>query len=184
MINKIDRQDARAEEVVSEVFDLFIDLDATDEQIDFPMIFTPSRATASRNANLRTKARRSAAAVRSDHQDDSAAGAPVDGVLQLLVANLDYNDYVGRLAIGRIFSGAVAVGDQVSICKLDGRIEKTKVTKLYAFEGMKRVPIERAEPARSSRSPASKTSTSARRFLQPTTRSRCRESPSTSRPSR
>src|SRR6185369_2341025 len=71
--------------------------------------------------------------------------APVDGVLQLLVANLDYNDYVGRLAIGRIFSGAVAVGDHVSICKLDGRIEKTKVTKLYAFEGMKQVPIEHAE---------------------------------------
>jgi GTP-binding protein len=63
-------------------------------------------------------------------------------VLQLLVANLDYNDYVGRLAIGRIFSGAVAVGDQVSICKLDGSIERTKVTKLYAFEGLKQTPID------------------------------------------
>src|SRR6185369_17500569 len=71
--------------------------------------------------------------------------APVDGVLQLLVANLDYNDYVGRLAIGRIFSGSVAVGDHVSICKLDGGIQKNKVTKLYAFEGLKQVPIERAE---------------------------------------
>ncbi|HST21068.1 MAG TPA: EF-Tu/IF-2/RF-3 family GTPase, partial [Blastocatellia bacterium] len=63
----------------------------------------------------------------------------------LLVANLDYNDYVGRLAIGRIFSGTVKVGDQIAICKLDGRIEKTKVTKLYAFEGMKQTPIESAE---------------------------------------
>jgi GTP-binding protein len=65
--------------------------------------------------------------------------------LQLLVANLDYNDYVGRLAIGRLFSGAVAVGDQVSICKLDGRVEKTRVTRLYSFEGLKQNLIERAE---------------------------------------
>ncbi len=71
--------------------------------------------------------------------------AKADAVLQLLVANLDYNDYVGRLAIGRIFSGTVKVGDQIAICKLDGRIEKTKVTKLYAFEGMKQTPIESAE---------------------------------------
>ena len=71
-----------------------------------------------------------------------APAAPVDGVLQLLVANLDYNDYVGRLAIGRIFSGTVAVGDQVSICKRDGSIERTKVTKLYAFEGLKQTPID------------------------------------------
>jgi len=144
VINKIDRQDARAPEVVSEVFDLFIDLDATEEQNDFPVIYTIARS----------------GVAKRELADDSSdlrplfdqilttipkPAAPIDGVLQLLVANLDYNDYVGRLAIGRIFSGAVAVGDQISICKLDGRIEKTKVTKLYAFEGMKQVPIERAE---------------------------------------
>ena len=144
VINKIDRQDARAAEVVSEVFDLFIDLDATDEQNDFPVIYTVARD----------------GAAKRELADDSSdlrplfdqilttipkPAAPIDGVLQLLVANLDYNDYVGRLAIGRIFSGAVAVGDQISICKLDGRIEKTKVTKLYAFEGMKQVPIDHAE---------------------------------------
>jgi GTP-binding protein len=144
VINKIDRQDARAEEVVSEVFDLFIDLDANEEQADFRIIYTVARDGV---------AKRELADEGSDLRplfDEiirtiPKPAAPIDGVLQLLVANLDYNDYVGRLAIGRIFSGAVAVGDQISICKLDGRIEKTKVTKLYAFEGMKQVPIDRAE---------------------------------------
>jgi GTP-binding protein len=144
VINKIDRQDARAEEVVSEVFDLFIDLDATEQQAGFPIIYTVAREGIAKRE------------LADDSQDlrplfdeilrtIPPPAAPLDSVLQMLVANLDYNDYVGRLAIGRIFAGAVAVGDQVSICKLDGRIEKTRVTKLYAFEGMKQVPIERAE---------------------------------------
>jgi len=144
VINKIDRQDARSAEVVSEVFDLFIDLDATEEQNDFPVIYTVARDGVAKreliddSTNLRPLFDQILATIPKP-------AAPVDGVLQLLVANLDYSDYVGRLAIGRIFSGAVAVGDQISICKLDGRIEKTKVTKLYAFEGMKQVPIDRAE---------------------------------------
>lgn len=143
VINKIDRQDARAEEVVSEVFDLFIDLDATEEQIDFPVIYTVARDGVAKR-NLADEGR--------DLQplfDEILKTIPPpvasDGVLQLLVANLDYNEYVGRLGIGRIFSGAVAVGDMISICKLDGRIEKTKVTKLYAFEGLKQQPIDKAD---------------------------------------
>ena len=141
VINKIDRQDARAAEVVSEVFDLFIDLDASEGQVDFPVIYTVARdGTAKReladaSSDLRPLFDQILTTIPKP-------AAPTDGVLQLLVANLDYNDYVGRLAIGRIFSGAVAVGDQISICKLDGRIEKTKVTKLYAFEGLKQVPID------------------------------------------
>jgi GTP-binding protein len=144
VINKIDRQDARAAEVVSEVFDLFIDLDATEEQNDFPVIYTVARdgvakrELADEGSDLRPLFDQILTTIPKP-------AAPIDGVLQLLVANLDYNDYVGRLAIGRIFSGAVAVGDQISICKLDGRIEKTKVTRLYAFEGMKQVPIDHAE---------------------------------------
>ncbi|MEK6325281.1 MAG: translational GTPase TypA [Acidobacteriota bacterium] len=144
VINKIDRQDARAEEVVSEVFDLFIDLDATEEQVDFPVIYTVARngiakrELADEGSDLRPLFDQILSTIPKP-------AAPTDGVLQLLVANLDYNDYVGRLAIGRIFSGAVAVGDQISICKLDGRVEKTKVTKLFAFEGMKQVPIDRAQ---------------------------------------
>jgi len=141
VINKIDRQDARAEEVVSEVFDLFIDLDATEEQADFPIIYTVARdgiakrSLTDQSSDLRPLFDEILRAI-------PAPAAPVDGVLQLLVANLDYNDYVGRLAIGRIFSGTVAVGDQVSICKLDGSSERTKVTKLYAFEGLKQTPID------------------------------------------
>jgi GTP-binding protein len=144
VINKIDRQDARAEEVVSEVFDLFIDLDATEDQIDFPVIYTVARNGI---------ARRSLADEGIDLRplfDEiirtiPAPVVPAEDVLQMLVANLDYNDYVGRLAIGRIFSGKVSVGDQVAICKLDGRVEKTRATKLYAFEGLKQLPIESAE---------------------------------------
>jgi GTP-binding protein len=144
VINKIDRQDARAAEVVSEVFDLFIDLDATEAQVDFPVIYTVARdGTAKReladeSSDLRPLFDQILKTIPKP-------AAPIDSVLQLLVANLDYNDYVGRLAIGRIFAGAVAVGDQISICKLDGRIEKTKVTKLFSFEGLKQVPIDHAE---------------------------------------
>ncbi|MEW6129631.1 MAG: translational GTPase TypA [Acidobacteriota bacterium] len=144
VINKIDRQDARADEVISEVFDLFIDLDATDEQVDFPTIFAIAR-----NGIAKYKL--------EDESEDlkplfdeivrtiPPPVAPIDGVLQVLVTNLDYDDYVGRLAIGKIFSGTVAVGDMVSLCKLDGSIQKTRVSKLYAFEGLKKTPIERAE---------------------------------------
>ena len=144
VINKIDRQDARAAEVVSEVFDLFIDLDATEAQVDFPVIYTVARdgvakrELADESSDLRPLFDQILKTIPKP-------AAPLDSVLQLLVANLDYNDYVGRLAIGRIFAGAVAVGDQISICKLDGRIEKTKVTKLFSFEGLKQVPIDRAE---------------------------------------
>ncbi|HXG67405.1 MAG TPA: EF-Tu/IF-2/RF-3 family GTPase, partial [Blastocatellia bacterium] len=144
VINKIDRQDARAEEVVSEVFDLFIDLDADEEQADFPVIYAVARDGI---------AKRSLTDESSDLRplfDEILKTIPpprarAEGALQMLVANLDYNDYVGRLAIGRIFSGAVAVGDPIAICKLDGKVEKTKVTKLFAFEGLKQAPIERAE---------------------------------------
>lgn len=143
VINKIDRQDARADEVVSEVFDLFIDLDATDDQIDFPTIYTIARD----------------GIAKYSLDDDTNTLQPLfdqilktippptinDGPLQMLVTNLDYNEYVGRLAIGRIFAGTVAVGDQISICKLDGSIEKTKVSKLYAFEGLKQAAVDRAE---------------------------------------
>jgi GTP-binding protein len=144
VINKIDRQDARAEEVVSEVFDLFIDLDATEEQVDFPVVYTIARdgvaktSLADESANLRPLFDQIIRTI-------PPPAARREDVLQILVANLDYNEYVGRLAIGRIFSGSVAVGDMISICKLDGKIEKTRVTKLYAFEGLKQQPIDKAE---------------------------------------
>ncbi|MCI0337356.1 MAG: translational GTPase TypA [Acidobacteria bacterium] len=144
IINKIDRQDARPEEVVNEVYDLFIDLDASDEQIDFPILYAVSRdGLAKRNLedegqDLRPLFEQILHTIPPPRCDDNA-------LLQILVANLDYNDYVGRLAIGRIFNGAVAIGDQVSVCKHDGQIERTKITQLYTFEGLKQIPIEHAE---------------------------------------
>ena len=144
VINKIDRQDARADEVINEVFDLFIDLDATDEQIDFPTIFAIARDGIAKS-NLEEENDDLKPLFDQIIKTIPPPAAPVEEVLQVLVTNLDYNEYVGRLAIGKIFSGKIAVGDMVSICKLDGTIQKTRVSKLYAFEGLKQTPIEQAE---------------------------------------
>jgi len=138
VINKIDRPDARIQEVLNEVYDLFIDLDATEDQLDFPVIYTDARTGI---------ARLSPDDVSNDLRPlfetilkhiPAPAGDP-ESELQLLVANLDYSDYLGRLAIGRVFSGVLRYGDEVTIAKLDGSFHNTKITKLYSFEGLKRV---------------------------------------------
>jgi GTP-binding protein len=143
VVNKIDRQDARPEEVVNEIYELFLDLDATDEQIEFPILYSISREG---------KAKRMLADDAKDlqplfHQIVETIPAPKQirkDSLQLLVANLDYSEYVGRLAIGRIFSGEIALGDQVAVAKPDGTFQKVRVSQLYAFEGLKREPVQRA----------------------------------------
>ena len=143
VINKIDRQDARPEEVVNEVYDLFIDLDANDEQIDFPILYAISRDGIAKHelshesTDLRPLFEQ---ILRTIPPPAGDAAAP----LQVLVANLDYSEYVGRLAIGRVFNGQVSVGDQVSVCQHDGTLSRTKITQLYTFEGLKQVPIETA----------------------------------------
>jgi GTP-binding protein len=143
VVNKIDRQDARPEEVVNEIYELFLDLDATDEQIEFPILYSVSRdgiakrLLADESTNLRPLFDQIVATIPAPKQirNDS---------LQLLVANLDYSEYVGRLAIGRIFSGEIALGEQVSVAKPDGSVQKVRVSQLYAFEGLKREPVQRA----------------------------------------
>jgi len=141
VVNKIDRQDARPAEVVDEIYELFLDLDATEDQIEFPILYSISRD-----------------GIAKKHLSDNSSNlkplfdqivetipAPVElrpDSLQLLVANLDYSEYVGRLAIGRIFSGEIRIGDQVAVAKPDGSIQKVRVSQLYAFEGLKREPIE------------------------------------------
>ena len=138
VINKIDRPDARIQEVVNELYDLFIDLDATEEQLEFPIIYTNARAgiakisLADSSNDLRPLFE---AIIRHIPQPP---GDP-SGTLQILVANLDYSDYLGRLAIARVFNGTLNIGDEVGIAKLDGTLQKTKITKLYSFEGLKRV---------------------------------------------
>ncbi|CAN5808117.1 MAG: translational GTPase TypA [Pyrinomonadaceae bacterium] len=143
VVNKIDRHDARPAEVVDEIYELFLDLDATNEQIEFPILYSISRDGMAKK-------------LLTDHSENlrplfdqivetiPAPQALRTDSLQLLVANLDYNDYVGRLAIGRIFSGELAIGDQVVVVKRDGSIEKVRITQLYVFEGLKREPVDRA----------------------------------------
>ncbi|MGO9270104.1 MAG: translational GTPase TypA [Terriglobia bacterium] len=144
VVNKIDRADARPQEVINEIYDLFIELDATEDQLNFPILYA--------------NARRGIAKTSLDSPSDNLkplfdaiiehipppAGDPAD-VLQLLVANLDYSDYHGRLAIGRIFSGTLHRGDEVTLVKLNGAIQKTRITKLYGFEGLERTDIDGAE---------------------------------------
>jgi len=143
VVNKIDRSDARPAEVVDEIYELFLDLDATDEQIEFPILYAVSRdGTAKRkledqSANLQPLFEQIVESIPAPRQLRTDA-------LQLLVANLDYNDYVGRLAIGRIFSGEIKIGDQIAVVKPDRSVHKTRVAQLYVFEGLKREPVERA----------------------------------------
>ena len=138
VINKIDRPDARIQEVLNEVYDLFIDLDAAEDQLSFPVIYTNGKAGIAKlqmedeSTNLKPLFEAILAHI------PPPAGDP-DSVLQMLVANLDYSDYLGRLAIGRVFNGTLRYGDEVAIAKLDGSLHKTKITKLYSFEGLKRV---------------------------------------------
>lgn len=143
VVNKIDRQDARPAEVVNEIYELFLDLDATDEQIEFPILYSVSRAGI---AKLQLEDN-SIDLQPLFNQIVETIPAPKElrtDSLQLLVANLDYNEYVGRLAIGRIFSGEIKVGDQVAVVKPDRSIIKTRVSQLYVFEGLKREPIDKA----------------------------------------
>lgn len=143
VINKIDRSDARIQAVLNEVYDLFIDLDATDEQLEFPVIYTNAKQGSAKLS------------IDEDSNDLKplfemilkTIPPPVgksDGILQLLVTNIDYDDYIGRLAIGRIFSGTVKVGDYVSMAKGDGEMSKTKVSSLFTFQGLDRIETKEA----------------------------------------
>jgi GTP-binding protein len=144
VINKIDRVDARPQEVLNEIYDLFIDLDAKEDQLEFPVLYTNAKAgTASTT-------------MQGGGQDleplfdaivktiPPPQGDPA-GPLQILVANLDYSDYLGRLAIARVFNGSMSTGEEVSIAKRDGSFQKTKITKLFSFSGLKRLDITRTD---------------------------------------
>ncbi|MBN2371891.1 MAG: translational GTPase TypA [Vicinamibacteria bacterium] len=143
VINKIDRADARPQEVLNEVYDLFIDLDATEEQLEFPVLYANAKAGTARSTpngadeDLRPLFEALIAHIPAPPYEPAAP-------LQLLIANLDYNDYIGRLAIGRVFSGTARLGDTVALARRDGTIETNRVTQLFAFEGLTRVAIEEA----------------------------------------
>jgi len=139
VINKIDRPDARPQEVLNEIYDLFIDLDAKEDQLDFPVLYTNAKeGTASTEVTGGENLRPLFDAILTTiplPQGDPA------GPLQILVANLDYSDFLGRLAIARVFNGTMYTGEDVVIAKRDGSMHKTKITKLFSFSGLKRTDI-------------------------------------------
>jgi GTP-binding protein len=144
VINKIDRPDARAQEVLNEIYDLFIDLDAAEDQLEFPVLYTNAKlGTASTSIDKpgETLQPLFEAVVKTVPEPGGEASNP----LQVLVANLDYSDYLGRLAIARVFNGTLHTGDEVGIAKLDGSLQKVKITKLFSFNGLNRVDITETE---------------------------------------
>src|ERR1700686_1523631 len=141
VLNKIDRVDARAKEVLDEIYDLFIDLDATEDQLDFPVVYTNARDGVAHRK------------IGDDSKDllplfetivksiPSPPGDP-NGILQIQVMNLDYSEFLGRIAIGRVFNGTIKRGEDVGIYRLDGKLTSTRITKLYTFRGLERDEAE------------------------------------------
>lgn len=143
VINKIDRQDARAPEVVNEVYDLFIDLDATEEQLDFPVLYTNAKKGVA-SPSLETPGENLKPLFDAILSTLPAPDCDIEAPLQLLITNLDYNDYVGKLAVGRIFNGRLKSGATYGIAKENG-IVKEKVAVLYTHEGLERKDVSEAE---------------------------------------
>lgn len=143
VINKIDRPDARPDEVLNEIFDLFVELDAADWQLDFPVIYAEARK---------------GTATLDYHQSGSdlqplfemmlaeipAPAADIDGLLQIQINTLDYDDYVGRIAIGRIRNGQIKAGQQIALCKQDGSVQTQRIGKLWIYDGLRRIETELA----------------------------------------
>jgi GTP-binding protein len=145
VINKIDRSDARVEEVLNEVYDLFIDLDATEAQLDFPVYYCNARKGVCRitpDGAETSLAPLFEEVIRTVPAPVYTPGHP----LQFLITTLDYDDYIGRLAIGRLFNGRLYKGQEVALCRLDGRIVPAKISGLYGYRGLRRVDIAEATP--------------------------------------
>ncbi len=143
VINKIDRSDARIQEVLNEVYDLFIDLDASDEQLEFPVLYTNAKQGFAK-FSMEEESEDLEPLFKTVLKTIPPPSGERDDVLQLLVTNIDYDDYVGRLAIGRIFSGTVRVGNYVAMSKGEGEVTRTKVTAMYMFQGLQRIDAKEA----------------------------------------
>lgn len=143
VVNKIDRAEAKPDQALDRIFDLFVSLDATDEQLDFPVVYASGRlGTATLkleqpSSNIRPLLDTIVDKVPPPHGDPERP-------LQMLVTSIDYSDYLGRLAVGRVRNGSVAVGRDAVRLKRDGTIDKARVTRIYGFQGLERVELERA----------------------------------------
>ncbi|HSI66136.1 MAG TPA: translational GTPase TypA [Planococcus sp. (in: firmicutes)] len=146
VVNKIDRDFARPEEVVDEVIELFIELEANDDQLEFPVIFASGmNGTASLSPDPADQEENMQVVYDAIMEHVPAPIDNRDEPLQFQVALLDYSDYVGRIGIGRVFRGTIEVGQSVSLMKLDGSVKSFRVTKMHGFMGLKRIEIEKAE---------------------------------------
>lgn len=146
VVNKIDKPSARPEHVVDEVLELFIELGADDDQLDFPVIYASAiNGTSSASDDPADQQKTMAPLFDTIIEHIPAPIDNSDEPLQFQVSLLDYNDYVGRIGIGRVFRGSIKVGDQVALMKLNGEVKKFRVTKLFGFFGLKRLEIEEAK---------------------------------------
>lgn len=144
VLNKIDRPNARPEEVVDEVLDLFIELGADDDQLEFPVVYASAlNGTSGDEPEEQQETMDPVFKVILDYVPKPKRD--VEGPLQFQITMLDYNDYVGRIGVGRVYRGRMKVGEQVALMKKDGSVKKYRVTKLFGFIGLKRVEIQEAE---------------------------------------
>lgn len=143
VINKIDRPDSRIEEVIDEVIDLFIDLGADDEQLDFPIIYTSAKAGYALY-DLNDEGKDLTPLYETIINKVAPPSGSLDGPLQFQITTIEYDDYIGRVAIGKIFRGKIKYGQNAVLCKIDGRLENVKVGRFYGFKGLKRVEIQEA----------------------------------------
>lgn len=144
VISKIDRPDARPNEVIDEVFDLFIELGANDDQIDFPVVYTSGKEGIAK-LDLKDESYDLRPLFETIIKYIPAPSGEIEGPFQLIVTTLDYDDYIGRIAIGKVVRGRIKAGEEVAICKRDGSIQKFNINNIYQFEGLKRVPVEEAK---------------------------------------
>ena len=143
VVNKIDRPGARPAEVIDEVLDLFIELGAQEDQLDFPVVYASARdGYSSLDPTVREGDMRPLFDSILEHIDPPKGD--MNGPLQILFSSLDYDDYIGRIGVGRVERGRIKRNEQVVLCKTDGERENVKVSKLYQFEGLKRVEVEEA----------------------------------------
>jgi GTP-binding protein len=144
VINKIDRPDARPQEVLDEVYDLFIDLDADEDMLDFPVLYTNGKVGTA-TLDLATPGVDLQPLFEQIIRTIPTAKGDPEGALQILVTNLDYSDYLGRLAIARVFNGTMRTGQEYNVARVDGTFSKHKITKLFSFSGLKRTDIEETQ---------------------------------------
>ena len=146
VINKIDRPGARPSEVLDEVLELFIELGATDEQLDFPVVYASAlNGTSSYDEDLSTQKETMDPVFETIVKNIPAPVDNVDEPLQFQITMLDWDDYVGRIGVGRVYRGKIKVGDQVTVMKRDGSTQNFRVTKLFGYFGLKRNEIQEAK---------------------------------------